>query len=673
MANLLQDRLAQILFYIQSAISSPVAIFDMDWNLLGATTVDSERNDLARKVAEYRQNPSLRLWTEVFRWEGQEVCRVVVDGEEGKYCMNFILHLIALVAESKQTRKNAQLLEKRTMLINQLANLSQITNETNAFLRELGYDQPVSRIAVLFHIPPSSTIDKTGILWIEQSFSRILRQCPGFREEDIYGPLTENQYLVCKACGDRPNKQELALFASRFIDECKKQCNLHMQATIGTSYPRIEDLRNSYNEALFLLEQRGQLSREPGKILFLDAFPFEYLSSLMDSAYCDTAFRRIDMHMHASPLLESTAAILSANSYNLCQSAQDAGIHRNSFRQRYEKLKQSLQLDPIAKTADRMFLRSSIIHRTRKLTLHVGIVIQPHSVLHQGMRKLAETVEKESKGLVTLNIHTISNSGDNDLLFQRVCQGALDFFIGSVSVLDQPTGGRSSVLELPFLFNSYEEANQILQHVVLPDIDAAMTGCGAKCLAFWSMGWRYITSREKPIEKPEDFKDMRFRIMFNNTMEKYCIMLGAKPVKMHYNAVGKAFEMGLIDGQENPPSNILDMGFVSYQHYITIINYSLSIEGCFISQALWNSLSSIQREIVSHSMESVTEWMYPMQDAYNKECLDLLTSEKGLKPIFPGKEEQKQWKKSARPLYETFKHQELLRKIEKAKKAYERR
>lgn len=69
-------------------------------------------------------------------------------------------------------------------------------------------------------------------------------------------------------------------------------------------------------------------------------------------------------------------------------------------------------------------------------------------------------------------------------------------------------------------------------------------------------------------------------------------------------------------------------------------------------------------------MRKTTEWIYQMQDSYNKQCLDTLIKGKGLIPVYLTKEEIEKWKDSVRPLYSAFEHQDLIRKIRKAAKLY---
>ena len=671
------EQVQSILSSIQMALTNPVAILSMDWLVLGTTTPTlKEKLDSMVLVCKQDQQLASSFGADLFccRVLGEDVCRVVVFGTHAELFRTFISQIIVLTVGNNGIvqAENAQL-NMRTMLTNQLANSSKPTTEILGFLSDLSYRPDISRCAILFHLDPKPLSAKLEISWFEQNFSRIINDSGFQNPQDIYGPLNSEHYLVFKATRTTKEAEihkEISDFVHAFRIACQSQFGFSVQATAGTFYPRVDGMKNSYEEAAFLQNQYRYLHNHDQEVLFLDCYIYEYLNSLLPKHFLDNAFQHINAVVDRYPLLLETITALSKNDTNLTFCANDLHLHRNTLLMRYAHLKERLGMDPVHRDTDRLNLRSYALYRSQKLNLHVGIMIQPHSVLHQGMERFAQIVEKESQGNIVLDIHTLSTSGDNSMVFNMLCQGALDFVICSTSVMNEATAGRSAVMELPFLFDSYEQAQDVLERVVLPDIEESLTGVGAKCLAIWSMGWRYITTNWKPIHVPSDLAGLRFRIMFNNTMETYCKMIGAIPIKMNYNAIAKAFETGLIDGQENPANNILEMGFANYQQYITVLNYNFSTEGCFISRTIWEKLSEVQRKLIVHAMRKTTEWIYQMQDSYNKQCLDTLIKGKGLIPVYLTKEEIEKWKDSVRPLYSAFEHQDLIRKIRKAAKLY---
>lgn len=118
-----------------------------------------------------------------------------------------------------------------------------------------------------------------------------------------------------------------------------------------------------------------------------------------------------------------------------------------------------------------MTLRAFALHVNQKITLQAGIVIQPNSVLHQGMQKMADLVSKNSGGAININIHTLSISGNNDHLFEILRSGSIDFIVAATGVMNRFTNNRSKVLDYPFLFHSNSEAKYLLNSLILQEIE----------------------------------------------------------------------------------------------------------------------------------------------------------------------------------------------------------
>ncbi len=317
-----------------------------------------------------------------------------------------------------------------------------------------------------------------------------------------------------------------------------------------------------------------------------------------------------------------------------------------------------------------MVMRAFALNQNQKITLQAGIVIQPNSVLHQGMQKMADLVCRHSGGTININIHTLSTSGNNAHLFEILRSGSIDFVVVATGVMNKFTNNRSQVLEFPFLFDSSEEANHILNTTIIRDLEGSLDSIGVKCLNIWTMGWRYLSSKE-PVRVPQDLAGKKVRVMFTESLDSYYLNMGAIPIKMNYGDVMDALRSGIIDCQENPYSNTLGMGFYEEQKYITRLKYYLSTEALYISKSAWDRLAPGQRDLISSAARETTDWIFrEQQTVINQQCKNILVREKGVEIIEITPEEAGQWRSYAQSLYASFPHQDLLAEIEKSRKEY---
>ena len=64
-------------------------------------------------------------------------------------------------------------------------------------------------------------------------------------------------------------------------------------------------------------------------------------------------------------------------------------------------------------------------------------------------------------------------------------------------------------------------------------------------------------SANKPLRKPADFKGLKMRIQSSKVLDAQMRALGAIPQVMAFSEVYQALQTGVVDGTENPPSELL--------------------------------------------------------------------------------------------------------------------
>lgn len=78
---------------------------------------------------------------------------------------------------------------------------------------------------------------------------------------------------------------------------------------------------------------------------------------------------------------------------------------------------------------------------------------------------------------------------------------------------------------------------------------------GVKGLAYWDNGFK-VMSANKPLKMPEDYKGLKMRIQSSKVIEAQMRALSAIPQVMPFSETYQALQTGVVDGTENPPSNL---------------------------------------------------------------------------------------------------------------------
>jgi len=147
------------------------------------------------------------------------------------------------------------------------------------------------------------------------------------------------------------------------------------------------------------------------------------------------------------------------------------------------------------------------------------------------------------------------------------------------------------VFDLPFLFANEKEADTVLDGPFGKYIDQKLETVGLVNLAYWENGFRNLTNSRRPVEKWEDFKGLKVRVMQNNVFLDTFKNMGANAVPMAFGEVFTALETKAIDGQENPFVTIDTSKFYEVQKYLSVTRHAYTPFLVLYSKKLWGELS----------------------------------------------------------------------------------
>src|SRR5215475_8267484 len=108
-------------------------------------------------------------------------------------------------------------------------------------------------------------------------------------------------------------------------------------------------------------------------------------------------------------------------------------------------------------------------------------------------------------------------------------------------------------------------------------------------LAYWDNGFK-LMSANKPLREPEDFKGLKFRIQSSKVLEAQMRALGSIPQIMAFSEVYQALQTGVVDGQENTPSNMYTQKMHEVQKYTTLSDHGYIGYVVVVNKKFWDGL-----------------------------------------------------------------------------------
>jgi C4-dicarboxylate-binding protein DctP len=145
------------------------------------------------------------------------------------------------------------------------------------------------------------------------------------------------------------------------------------------------------------------------------------------------------------------------------------------------------------------------------------------------------------------------------------------------------------VFDLPFLFDDIEAVDRFQAGPKGQELLKSMESKGIVGLGYLHNGLKQL-SANKPLKTPADAKGLKFRIQASDVLEEQFKAVGGNPQKLAFAEVYQALQTGVVDGTENPWSNIYTKKFHEVQKYIMDSNHGLLDYMVIANAAWWNKL-----------------------------------------------------------------------------------
>jgi TRAP-type transport system periplasmic protein len=222
------------------------------------------------------------------------------------------------------------------------------------------------------------------------------------------------------------------------------------------------------------------------------------------------------------------------------------------------------------------------------------------------LMEVGDRIAHDTNGRMELHVFPDSQlGGDNDILSQAR-SGAIEFC--------QPTGQiLSSILPVTainamgFVFADYSQ--------VWPAMDGDLGAfVRAQIVAkaglvpmerMWDLGFRQTTTSNRPVRNAADLEGLKIRTPIAPSLISLFKALKAAPVGMQYGEVYSALQTRIVDGQENPLSQVEAGKFYEVQKYASMTNHVWDGYWICCNADAWKALPPDLQTIVARNFNDV--------------------------------------------------------------------
>ena len=214
-----------------------------------------------------------------------------------------------------------------------------------------------------------------------------------------------------------------------------------------------------------------------------------------------------------------------------------------------------------------------------------------------GLGVMKEYIEDKTDGKVKVKIYPNSQLGAEIESVEQVQNGTLEMAtasIGPITTFDK----KFAVLDIPFLFDNYQEAWATFDSKVGTDLMDTLEESGLKGLAYMENGFRHATNNIRPINSIDDFKGLKIRTMEAPMHMANFSALGANPTPVPWSELYLSMSQKIVDGQENPLANIWEVNMFEVQKYVSLTNHIYDAMPLVTNLKWFNSLPGEYQKII---------------------------------------------------------------------------
>ncbi len=204
--------------------------------------------------------------------------------------------------------------------------------------------------------------------------------------------------------------------------------------------------------------------------------------------------------------------------------------------------------------------------------LRIGHVQSITTPTGQASTLLGTTVKDQTKGAVTVDIFPGAQLGGELEMLSQVRLGSLDMAMlgsGIVAAIEPSF----SLTELPYIWKDGPTGWKVLNGPVGEKMLASLEAKGIKGLAFGIWGDRGILLNGPKIEKPEDLKGLKIRVIENPLYVRTVRAYGANAVPMAWPEVYTGLQQKTIDGVETNYHGMDDSKLYEVGKELAVVNH----------------------------------------------------------------------------------------------------
>ncbi len=290
-------------------------------------------------------------------------------------------------------------------------------------------------------------------------------------------------------------------------------------------------------------------------------------------------------------------------------------------------------------------------HAQQPIVIKFSHVVAKDTPKGLAAEHFAKKAEELTKGKVKVEVYANSTLYKDKEEMEALQLGAVQMLAPSLAKFG-PLGVKEfEVFDLPYIFDDYNDLHKVTQGPVGQQLLSKLEPKGIRGLSYWDNGFKSF-SLNSPIKVPADLKGKKMRIQSSKVLEEQMRALGALPQVMAFSEVYQALQTGVVDGTENPISNLYTQKMHEVQKHLTLTDHGYLGYAVIVNKKFWDGLPADVRGQLETAMKESSVYANKIAKEQNDKDLEAVKQSGKTTVYAPTKEERMAFKKVLVPVHQ---------------------
>lgn len=270
----------------------------------------------------------------------------------------------------------------------------------------------------------------------------------------------------------------------------------------------------------------------------------------------------------------------------------------------------------------------------------------------QGALMFQKLVDERLAGKVKVEVYPNSSLYGDGKEMEALLLNNVQMLAPSLAKFDKYTS-KIQIFDLPFLFDDIEAVQRFEQSEAGKSLLRSMESKGITGLGYWNNDLKQL-SANKELREPKDARGLKFRVQASEVLDAQFKALKAIPRKMAFGEMYQGLQTGVVNGAENPYSNIYSQKVHEVQKFITESNHGLLSYMVIVNTQFWNDLPADIRTELSKILDEVSVEVNKQSHALNLGDKQKIIDSGSSQIITLTPEQREKWREAVRPVWKQF-------------------